>query len=173
MILGRGLYAAARSSIIGGSAIGLQATQRPIHKPPSWRLTFGSDYSSFPSGLYASALVLPMKLGGLVMRYSDAGGYGVTTFATMGRALATFTPVSEGLLSVSRVAGTKWATISITGTGASSAATLRSQGYVTANISIGSRPSADDIAYAVWGLANGIESGWTPREFVDKAARLV
>jgi hypothetical protein len=31
-------------------------------------------------------------------------------------------------------------------------------------VNVGSVPSAEDIAQAVWGMKNGIETGWTPRE---------
>lgn len=31
-------------------------------------------------------------------------------------------------------------------------------------VSIGARPSAEDVAQAVWGMDNGIETGWTPRQ---------
>lgn len=157
-------YASRRASLLGGTAIGSLPSARPVWTSLDFSRTFLNDYTSFPSGLYADAIVLPMKLGGLVMRYNDAGGHGVTTFAAMGRGSVSFAPSSVGTLSVSRVAGTKWATISLLGTGAAAAAYLRGKGFVTANISIGARPSADDIAYAVWGLANAIETGWTPRE---------
>jgi len=41
---------------------------------------------------------------------------------------------------------------------------IKGWAYITTNINVGANPSANDVAYAVWGLLNGIESNLTPRE---------
>lgn len=40
----------------------------------------------------------------------------------------------------------------------------RGTGSISCSISIGAQPSAFDIAQAVWGMDNAIETGWTPRQ---------
>ena len=164
MLMGNGIFASPRQGLMPSSGPGGgTAVVRPMNSAISFRRTFDNDLCSFPSGLFQSAIVLPMKLGGMSMR-GVAGASTLALAAIYGYGYATFTPTGSGSASLDRLAGTKWCTCEVTGLGGLALASVYGKAFVTLNVSIGSRPSADDIAYAVWGLASGIESGWTPRE---------
>lgn len=162
-LIGNGVYYSPRSGILPGavSAVGSCPAYRPSWSAVSFRRTFDSDFVSFPVGYYQDGIVLPMKLGGL------GATFGIKGTST----------VSAGIIGAGDAAGTIPGTCTVTApiTGLKDAAatlpgsctmTVASigRGSMSAAINIGFAPSADDIAFAVWGLANGIENGWTPRQ---------
>lgn len=59
------------------------------------------------------------------------------------------------------------------GTGGITVPTIRGLTFISCSIKIGFQPSAQDIAYAVWGLDSGIETGWTPREVMRIVAAVL
>lgn len=165
MLIGRGIYDMMRSSLRGSSAVGELSTLRPIHSAVSFRRTFGSDYGSFPSGLYQEAAVLPMKVGGIAAR-QNGGSCSVTVPVLYGDGLVVSSMAGAGAATLARLAGTIWMIWQRGGTGAVTVPTIRGNSFLSCDIKIGFQPSAQDIAYAVWGLDNGIESGWTPRQIL-------
>lgn len=171
MLIGRRIYDSGRSSLLGSSAVGDRSTLRPIHSPISFRRCFGSDYGSFPSGLNQEAIVLAMKPGGIACR--NGGGSSQTSTAVMGRGIVSAPLSGGGDATLARLAGTKWMACAPAGIGSLIATSLRGTTFLSCSISIGSRPSADDIAYAVWGLDNGIEAGWTPRQIMRVVAAVL
>lgn len=60
-----------------------------------------------------------------------------------------------GALSAAHITGLRTAALTPTGVGAAVLGPLRGRGRVVLPVSIGSRPSADDVAQAVWGSRFG------------------
>lgn len=115
------------------------------------------DSTSFPNGYRAgTAILLPLIDGGISGRistesasYSDIIGYGLVS----GTLNITITTNADGDL-LANIDGTL--TISITTSGL-----ITAIGYVAGTLDIGAKPSADDIAQAVWQmqLPGGFSSG--------------
>ena len=62
------------------------------------------------------------------------------------------------------VTGLKNSPMTTSGLGLITQALPKGKARPILTVSIGSRPSAFDIAQTVWGMDNGIETGWTPRQ---------
>lgn len=168
MLIGRGIYYGQRGGLMGGSVVGAVRAQRPVWNPADYRRSFDSDYLSFPRGYYSASQVLPMKYGGIGMSSvgSMSGALGISAWVT---GAATF----DGTCVVSAaLTGLKDSPCYIYGTGALSAGP-RGTGTISCSVSIGAQPSAFDIAQAVWGMDNGIETGWTPRQIMRVMAAVL
>ena len=59
------------------------------------------------------------------------------------------------------------------GAGSLEKALPKGRGRALLSVSIGAQPSAFDIAQAVWGMENGIETGWTPRQIMRILASIL
>ena len=79
-----------------------------------------------------------------------------------GRARSTVQGV--GTIPAAHVTGLKNSPMTTSGLGQIVTAYPRGKARPTMTVSIGARPSAEDIAQACWGMENGIETGWTPRQ---------
>lgn len=165
-LIGNGIYYRPRTGCLTAAGPGGGTpVVRPIHSSVDWRRTWDSDYCSFPSGMYLDALVLPMKVGGIALRVaSGSGSASVPVVYGDGQVAASIAGAATANLA--RLAGTIWMIWQRGGTGAVSVPTIRGTTFVSCDIKIGFQPSATDIAYAVWGLDNGIEAGWTPRQIM-------
>ena len=146
MLIGRGVYYRGRSALLGCSAIGGTPTQRPIWHSALYRMSFGSDYMSFPRGYYEAAMTLPVKYGGvsMVSRGSVTSAMSVLAWGTVA---AAFNGAESGTWALT---GLKDSPCYIYGTGSFTAGP-RGTGNLACSVSIGSQPSANDIAQAVWG----------------------
>ena len=153
---------------MGGSVVANVRSQRPVWNPVDYRRTFDSDYLSFPKGYYDAAQVFPVKYGGIGM-VSVGSASNALDIAAWGTGAATFdgAGAASGALT-----GLKDSPCYIYGTG-SLAAGPRGTGTITCTVSIGAQPSAFDIAQAVWGMENGIETGWTPRQIMRIVAAVL
>jgi hypothetical protein len=78
-----------------------------------------------------------------------------------------------GGITAAHVTGLKNSPVTVTGLGQIITAYPRGKARPTMTVSIGSRPSAEDIAQAVWGMDNGIETGWTPRQIMRVVAAVL
>ena len=90
-----------------------------------------------------------------------------------GWAKAQETAGGAGSIPAAHVTGLKNRPMTTSGTGTIITAYPRARARPTLTVSIGSRPSADDIAQAVWGMENGIETGWTPRQIMRIVAAVL
>lgn len=145
-LIGNGIYYLPRQSCLGGASVVAHcAVSRPMWKAIQHRMLFDKDHLSFPSGTYQSAICLPMKYGGMGMRVTAAG----TTQADI-QAWGTVDGSMSGSGSVTSAAltGLKDAPCTMTGSGQMTGS-VRGTGSMTCLVSIGSQPSAFDIAQAV------------------------
>jgi len=78
-----------------------------------------------------------------------------------------------GTIPAAHVTGLKNSPMTATGLGQIVTAYPRGRARPTLTVSIGARPSAEDIAQAVWGMDNGIETGWTPRQIMRIVAAVL
>jgi len=162
-LIGNGLYYLPRQSYLGGASVVAHCiTSRPIWKAMQHRQLFDKDYLSFPSGTYQSAICLPMKYGGMGMRLASSGSAQADIQAWASGA-ATIGGIGEVISAA--LTGLKNSPCTMTGSGAMTAA-VKGTGTISCTVSIGAQPSAFDIAQAVWGMDNGIETGWTPRQIM-------
>jgi len=162
-LIGNGIYHSYRSGILPGavSAVGSCPAYRPSWSAVSFRRTFDNDSVSFPVGYYANGIVLPMKLGGLG---STFGIKGASTVETAIQGYGDSAAAIDGTSALTApITGLKDAAATLPGSCTFTVASI-GRGTIAAAINIGFAPSAEDIAFAVWGLANGIETGWTPRQ---------
>ena len=65
------------------------------------------------------------------------------------------------------------APLHVQGTGLLEKALPKARARALLTVSIGAQPSAIDIAQAVWGMDNGIETGWTPRQIMRVMAAVL
>lgn len=171
MLIGNGIYYLPRSGILpgGSSAVGSCLAVRPFHSAISSRRTFNTDYLSFPSGTFQSAITLPMKYGGVGMVLTSPGT--VTGSMAAGAEVAS-TILGAGTVPTALLTGLKNRPCTMQGTCTFTGAT-KARARSTMTVSIGAQPSAFDIAQAVWGMDNGIETGWTPRQIMRVMAAVL
>ncbi len=148
MLIGRGIYYGQRGGLLGGSVVGNVRTQRPVWNPADFRRTFDSDRVSFPVGYHQSALVLPMKVGGIACYMTGSASL---AGEVKGVASLVCNLSGAGTLSATGAKGFNL-TCNLSGQGAVSS-TIRAKGWMRCAISIGAQPSAFDIAQAVLNAA--------------------
>lgn len=78
-----------------------------------------------------------------------------------------------GSIPAAHVTGLKHSPMVTSGLGQIVTAYPRGKARPTMTVSIGARPSAEDVAQAVWGMDNGIETGWTPRQIMRVVAAVL
>lgn len=170
MLLGNGVFYSPRCGLILGSGPGGGTLpMRPFHSAVSLRRTYDNNFLSYPPGTFSSAIVLPMKYGGVSMRTSGLGGT-AASIEGLGRFQAAVQGV--GTTPILHVTGLKNSPMASYGTGAQTAS-IKGRSRPAMTVSIGAQPSAFDIAQAVWGMDNGIETGWTPRQVMRIVAAVM
>lgn len=139
-----------RVRLYGGSSLcGLRTAFGTFASGESLLSATGIDkVASIPHGLRGGvALSMARSDGGLASYLSGAGAV-VADLQATGNLDATL--AGSGTVTFANLAGGKNLEALITGTGTISNAPLPAFGNITCSISIGARPSAFDIAQAVW-----------------------
>ena len=95
------------------------------------------------------------------------------TADVQGWAKAQGSAAGAGSIPAAHVTGLKNSPMTTAGLGQIVTAYPRGRARPTLTVSIGSRPSAEDVAQAVWGMENGIETGWTPRQIMRIVAAVL
>lgn len=128
----------------GGVPFGLSTSATCTGWSLSNRVAFG-NYIAKPVGYYATGIARPVKAGGTAARLAAMGAATGSPTAT-GRLIGS----AAGIASVTPNANMgKHGTISLSGAGVISSASLQGKGSIAAVVEIGSRPSAFDITQAV------------------------
>ena len=130
-----------------------------------------SKSASIPHGLRGGVAMAPAISDGGLACYITGIGATVADLRATGNINGTIT--SSGTVSFGNLAGGKNISSTITGTGTVSNAPLPAFGNLTCSISIGARPSATDIAQAVWEelLTGHTTSGTAAKVLKDKLSR--
>lgn len=131
-----------------------------------------SKSASIPHGLRGGVALAPAISDGGLAAYIT--GSGTVTLANLnGNADMSGTLTGSGTISFGNLAGGKNMSTTITGSGTISNAPLPAFGNLTCSISIGARPSATDIAQAVWEelLTGHTTSGTAAKVLKDKLSR--
>lgn len=144
MLIGRGIYYGQRGGLLGGSVVGAVRAQRPVWNPADFRRTFDGDRVSFPVGYHQSAIVLPMKVGGIACYMI---GTSSLQGAVTGAASLTCNMSGAGSLTATGAKGRNLI-CSMAGTGTLTSG-IQAKGWIRCSIQIGAQPSAFDIAQAV------------------------
>lgn len=144
MLIGRGIYYGQRGGLLGGSRVGAVRAQRPVWNPADFRRTFDGDRVSFPVGYHQSAIVLPMKVGGIACYLRGSGGVAASV---AGVASLTCNLSGAGSLTATGAKGRNLI-CSMAGTGTLTSG-IQAKGWIRCSIQIGAQPSAFDIAQAV------------------------
>jgi hypothetical protein len=131
-------------------------------KPPqtavSFARTWHNKFVSMPVGYYNKALILPLSIGGVAMY---AGGAGALTAAIKAEGTPAATLSGTGAMS-GHLTGLKNSPCTMSGTGTMSAA-IKGKTRLSCVVQIGSKPSAEDIAWAVLDTSL-VETGLTVRQ---------
>jgi hypothetical protein len=163
MLLGNGIYYAPRRGLMPSSGpAGGTPSVIPFHSAVSLRRTFDNDRLSFPPGTFQSAIVFAMKYGGISMTSASVG---LAAGDIKGWARANETTGGTGSIPTAELTGLKNSPCTMTCSATFSGA-VKARAKTTMTVSIGAQPSAFDVAQAVWGMENGIETGWTPRQIL-------
>jgi hypothetical protein len=170
MLIGNGIFYSPRRGLMPSSGPGGGIpVVIPFHSAVSLRRTYDNNYLSFPPGTFQSAIVLPMKYGGVAMRVT---GSSATLASIEGLGRFETTIQGSGTAQTLHVTGLKNSPMAAQGLG-TQAASIKGRARPAVTVSIGAQPSAFDIAQAVWGMDNGIETGWTPRQIMRIVAAVL
>lgn len=169
MLIGNGIRYSPRSGLLNaGSVAGAVPVVRPVWSGINHRQMFDKDYTSFPSGAQEGSIVLSLKYGGMGMHE--------TSTATVSAEVSAWGDVADSITGLGTasgaITGLKDSPCYIYGTGYLTGSE-KGTGTISCSISIGAQPSAFDIAQAVWGMDNGIETGWTPRQVMRIVAAVL
>lgn len=169
-LIGNGIYYSPRLGLCPGgvSAVGSCPTTRPIWNAICHRQIFDKDYLSLPSGAFNEATVMPIKYGGISMRDKSAASVSGSLVGMINGACS----INGAATIVAALTGLKNSPCTMHGSG-SFTASAKGNGSIKMTVSIGAQPSAFDIAQAVWGMDNGIETGWTPRQVMRIVAAVM
>lgn len=127
--------------------------------------------SSIPHGLQGGIALAPAISDGGMASYITATSSSTSDLRATGNLNSAIT--ASGTVSFGNLAGGNNISSTITGTGTVSNASLPAFGNLTCSISIGARPSATDIAQAVWEelLTGHTTSGTAAKVLKDKLSR--
>lgn len=134
--------------------------KRPQSSAVSFARTWHSRYASMPAGHHITALILPLSVGGMASGLG-LGGHGGAGGGIAGDCRPQAMVSGEALL-WGHVTGLKNAPCLIDGAGTIGAA-VRGKTRIALDVQIGSRPSAEDVAWAVLDSSE-IEGGLTVRQ---------
>lgn len=139
------------AGILGGG-------KRVQPSPVSFARSYGSRYVSMPVGYYDKALVLPLSYGGICMRAPGTGSASADI-----KAEAKPSAILAGSAEVAaHVTGLKNSPATLVGVG-SIVAPIKGKTALACEVQIGSRPSAEDVAWAVLDTSL-VETGLTVRQ---------
>lgn len=132
--------------------------KKPPQTAASFARTWHSRFVSLPVGYFDKALILPLAIGGIAM-----GVQGLGSAAADIKAIAAPAAALAGLATVTgHVTGLKNSPAALSGSG-SIAAPIKGRTAIACSVQIGSRPSAEDVAWAVLDTSL-VETGLTVRQ---------
>lgn len=131
-------------------------------KPPQTAVSFARTYHSrfvaMPVGYYDKALILPLSYGGICLRALGAG----TAAADIKAQARAAAPLAGASSVAAHVTGLKNSPVTMAGVG-SMVASIKGKTSIACAVQIGSRPSAEDVAWAVLDTSL-VEAGLTVRQ---------
>lgn len=132
--------------------------KNPPQTAVSFARTYHSKFISMPAGYYDRALILPLALGGIAMSVMATGAMSAAIKAD-GRPSASIS--GTGSMS-GHLTGLKNSPCTMSGSGTMTA-TIKGRTRLGLTVQIGSRPSAEDVAWAVLDTSL-VETGLTVRQ---------
>lgn len=137
---------------------GLGGGKRMQPSPVSFARTYHSKFVSMPAGYLERALILPLSYGGIGLRASGLGSASADIKAT---AAHSANLSGEAIVS-GHVTGLKNSPATLAGSGGITAH-IKGKTRIACDVQIGSRPSAEDVAWSVLDTSL-IEPGLTVRQ---------
>ncbi len=145
-----------RVSMPGGTHPGAGLPDRMRRGNPAGHLVNWKG-SAIPVGYLLAGWSLPLVNGAMAATAARTAAFGSCALKCLSRIAATGTCGASRTIHTVRL---RWRRATGT-TAASGSASLKGLARISATGKIGATPSAQDIAYAVWGAANAIELGFT------------